>query len=161
MKKKEIICAFYDRNDTERNEYNDFMRNIVNHKKKLKPLYYENIDGKILIVFYKKKLKSIKKFIVNENVEFFNSVMSGKYKHCSKCGCGYMAYQEYTYRDNCGCVGRSYECPVCQEYPDKAVHKISEYAIKHGSKKTIMKLLKDDAFNERISEDPYADELPF
>ena len=47
MKKKEIICAFYDRNDTERNEYNDFMRNIVNHKKKLKPLYYENIDGKI------------------------------------------------------------------------------------------------------------------
>ena len=52
MKKKEIICAFYYRNDTERNEYNDFMRNIVNHKKKLKPLYYENIDGKILIVFF-------------------------------------------------------------------------------------------------------------
>ena len=74
MKKKEIICAFYYRNDTERNEYNDFMRNLANHKKKLKPLYYENIDGKILIVFYKKKLKSIKslkerKVQTNENIK--------------------------------------------------------------------------------------------
>ena len=161
MKKKEIICAFYDRKDTEPNEYNDFMRNLVNYKKKLKPLYYENDRGKILIVFYKKKLKSVKKFISDRNVKFFDKVMSGKFRHCSKCGCGYMAYEEYTYRDNCGCVGRSYECPVCQCYSDRTVHKISEYAIKHGSKKTILKLLTDEDFNKQIFEDPYADELPF
>ena len=45
---------------------------------------------------------------LNENVKFFEKVMSGKFRHCSKCGCGYMAYQEYTYRDNCGRTKHEY-----------------------------------------------------
>ena len=161
MKKKEVICAFYNENDTERDEYVDFMDIVVKYKKIIQPLYFENDEGRILKVFYRKRLKSIRKFVPKENNEFFKKVMDGKYRRCSRCGCGYLAYIEHTYRNNNGCVGSSYECAVCQEYSDRAVHKIRDYAIKHGSKKTILKLLTDDAFNEKISEYPYDDELTF
>ena len=55
----------------------------------------------------------------------------------------------------------SYECEVCQDFSDKAVHKISEHAMMYGTKKTIMKLLKDKSFRRELNGRAYDDELPY
>ena len=162
INKHEVICAFYDSTDETKTEHHDFMNILVKHRWRLRPLYFKNNYGHILIVFYKKRLKSIRKFVPEENIDFFDGMLNGEYRHCSRCGCGYLTYCKYIYRNNNGCVGRSYECEVCQDFSDKAVHKISEHAMMYGSKKTIMKLLKDKSFRRELNgpaDDD--DELPY
>ena len=99
---------------------------------------------------------------INENLlkvsdtsllDFYEKIMSGKYRHCSQCGCGYLSYIPVTYRSNSGCVGKSFECEVCQEYADEVISSVKSYARKHGTKDTLLKLLNNEFFKE--------DDLPF
>lgn len=113
------------------------MNIIVDNKKILKPLCFENKKGKVIIVLYKKRLKLVLKLALEKNADFFKEIMNCKYRICSSCGYGYMTYYPYTYRDNCGCIGISYECEICKRYSDKSIYKIAEHARRHGTKKPI------------------------
>ena len=158
------MCVFYNKTVNDFKLYNKFMDIVYEHKNLLKPLYYENDDGKVLMVFLKRRLKKFKEIISDVKIsELLNDVLNDKHPYCSKCGCGYMTYYTYTYRDNCGCVSRSYECEVCQMYSDKAVRKIRDYARKRGTKKTLLKVLNDKFFKDedfQSNEENY-DDLPF
>ena len=157
MIKREIICAFYNPEIKGYKKYHSFMKCVVDNKKKLKPIYFEDDNGMILIVFYKRRLKKISKLLSLDAEEYYKKIMAGKIRHCSVCGCSYLSYVPYTYRDNCGCLGKKFECEICQSYSDDAVRAIRDIARKKGTKKTLMKLLNSDVF-EKLSE---TDELPF
>ena len=157
MKKREILCAFYNPEIKEFKKYHSFMKFVVENKKKLKPIYFEDDDGKILIVFYRNRLKKISKLLSPDAEEYYKTLMAGKIRHCSVCGCSYLSYVPYTYRDNCGCLGKKLECEICQTYSDGAVRAIRDIARIKGTKKTLMKLLYSDVF-EKMSE---SDDLPF
>ena len=164
MKRNEVMCAFYNRKINGHDVYQEFMNIIDGNKKTLKPLYYEDDDGKVLIVLLKRRLKKLQDIICDAKVaEFLNELLSGKHPYCSKCGCGYMTYNTYTYRDNCGCLGRSYECEVCQGYSDSAVRQIRDYARKRGTKKTLLKVLNDKFFKPEYfnNDEEYNADLPF
>jgi len=164
VKRNEVMCVFYNKTVNDFKLYNKFMVIVDEHKNLLKPLYYENDDGKVLMVFLKRRLKKFKEIISDVKIsELLNDVLNDKHPYCSKCGCGYMTYYTYTYRDNCGCVSRSYECEVCKMYSDKAVRKIRDYARKRGTKKTLLKVLNDKFFKDedfQSNEENY-DDLPF
>ena len=146
MRKRDIICAFYIPDSKKPYRYNEFMKVIVENKRKLKPIYFEEDDGQIVIVFYEDRLKKI----------------DGKYRHCSVCGCAYLSYIPYQYRKNNGIVGRSYECEICGSISDSTINYVKEYAKKHGSKKTITGLLKGTVFKHyKAAPEPFDDDLPF
>ena len=166
MKRKNVMCVFYNKEVCDFKAYNKFMDILDDNKKSLKPLYYENVEGKVLMVFYRKNLKKLKKFICDvKTSELLKNVLNGKHHYCSKCGCGYMTYYPYTYRNNCSGTKISYECEVCQMYSDVAVRKIRDSAKKRGTKKTLLKVLKGKFFKdsdpEIYEEYTYEDELPF
>lgn len=164
MKRNEVMCVFYNKTVNDYKLYNKFMDTLDDRRDLLKPLYYENNDGKVLIVFWKRRLKKFKEIICDVKIsELLNDILNDKHPYCSKCGCAYMTYHTYTYRDNCGCVSRSYECEVCQMYADKAVRKIRDCARKRGTKKTLLKVLNDKFFKDedfQSAEENY-DDLPF
>lgn len=148
MRKNEIICAFYNPELKQYEKYHSFMKIVMKNKNKIAPLYFENDNGKYLIVFYKRKLKKLVKLLHDEALDFYEKIMEGKYRHCSKCGCGYLSYIPYTYRNNSGCVGKSFECEVCQLYDDFAVSEIRKYANRYGTKDTLLKVLNKKFFDE-------------
>ena len=153
MRKNEIICAFYNPEVERFDKYHSFMKVVVENQKRIAPLYFENDDGKYLIVFYRRKLKKLIKLLQDEALDFYEKIMSGKYRHCAQCGCGYLSYMPVTYRLGDGCVGKSFECEVCQEYADEVISSVKSYARKHGTKDTLLKLLNNEFFKE--------DDLPF
>lgn len=166
MKRRNVMCVFYNKEVCDFKAYNKFMDILDDNKKSLKPLYYENVEGKVLMVFYRKNLKKLKKFICDvKTSELLKNLLNGKHHYCSKCGCGYMTYYPYTYRNNCSGTKISYECEVCQMYSDVAVRKIRDSAKKRGTKKTLLKVLKGKFFKdsdpEIYEEYTYEDELPF
>lgn len=164
MKRKEIMCVFYNKTVNDYKLYNKFMDILDNHRVLLKPLYYENDNGKVMIVFLKRRLKKFIEIIGDAKIsELLNDILNDKHPYCSKCGCAYMTYHTYTYRDNCGCLGRSYECEVCQGYSDSAVRQIRDYARKRGTKKTLLKVLNDKFFKPEDfnNEEDYDADLPF
>ena len=153
MRKNEIICAFYNPKVKRFEKYHNFMKIVVENQKKIEPLHLEENDGKYLIVFYRRKLKKLIKLFKDETLDFYEKIMSGRYRHCIQCGCGYLSYTPVTYRRYSGCVGKSFECEICQEYTDFAVPAIKDHARKHGTKDTLLKLLNNELFKQ--------DELPF
>ena len=166
VKRKKVMCVFYNKEVDDFKIYNKFMDILDENKKILKPLYYENNEGKVMMVFLKKKLNKFKDIIYDIKLsKLLNDVINGKHHYCSKCGCGYMTYYPYTYRNNCGCTGRSYECEACQMYSDVAVRKIRDSGRKRGTKKTLLKVLNGkffkDSDSELYEEYTYEDELPF
>lgn len=59
-------------------------------------------------------------------------------------------------------IGRSYECEVCKSLSDREVSYVTEYMKKHGSKKTLIRILNGKIFKHYIiPDDPIDDELPF
>ena len=161
MRKREVVCAFYIPDSKKFDKYNKFMKVIVENKKKIKPIYYEEEESQILIVFYKDRLSKIGKELSGDALDMYKEI-GGKYRHCAVCRCGYLSYIPYTYRDNCGLVGRSYECEVCKSLSDREVSYVTEYMKKHGSKKTLIRILNGKIFKHYIiPDDPIDDELPF
>lgn len=53
-------------------------------------------------------------------------------RRCSYCGCYYFTYLPYQYRDNCGCIGRSYECISCRQLYGESLYTISEAYKENG-----------------------------
>ncbi|MCR4719345.1 MAG: hypothetical protein K5768_06925 [Firmicutes bacterium] len=161
MRKRDIICAFYIPDSKKFDKYNKFMKVIVENKRKLKPIYFEEDDGQIVIVFYEDRLKKIEKYLSGNALEMYKKI-DGKYRHCSVCGCAYLSYIPYQYRKNNGIVGRSYECEICGSISDSTINYVKKYAKKHGSKKTITGLLKGTVF-KHYKADPelFDDDLPF
>ena len=148
MRKNEIICAFYNPEVERFDKYHSFMKVVVENKKKVAPLYFEEDHGTYLIVFYRRKLKKLLKLLKDEALDFYDKIMTGKYRHCAQCGCGYLSYIPVTYRRGDGCVGKSFECEVCQEYADHAISVVSRYARKYGTKDTLLKLLNKEFFKD-------------
>lgn len=55
-------------------------------------------------------------------------------QRCSFCGCNYLSYFSYTYREYSGCVGRLYECVTCRSFDNKEAHEVLEVRKKKGVK---------------------------
>ena len=55
-------------------------------------------------------------------------------QRCSFCGCQFLTYFPYTYREYAGCVGRSYECITCRNFDNKSAHEIIVVRKKKGAK---------------------------
>ena len=148
MRKNEIICAFYNPEVERFDKYHSFMKVVIDNQKIIAPLYIEEDHGAYLIVFYRRKLKKLLKLFKDESLDFYEKIMMGKYRHCAQCGCGYLSYMPITYRRSDGCVGKSFECEVCQEYADYAIPEVKRHAKKYGTKDTLLKLLNKKFFNE-------------
>lgn len=74
-------------------------------------------------------------------------------KRCKYCGCCYITYRSYTYRDNNECTSRSYECLTCRDFRNEDVQDIYNIYQKSGvreAKKYQLKLLKEDSIEEPI-----------
>ena len=65
-----------------------------------------------------------------------DSLLDGTFRiwECPYCGCYYFTYLPYQYRDNCGCIGRSYECISCRQLDGERLYLISEAYRKNGVK---------------------------
>jgi len=148
MRKNEIICAFYNPEVERFDKYHSFMKVVVENKKKVAPLYFEEDHGTYLIVFYRRKLKKLLKLLKDEALDFYDKIITGKYRHCAQCGCGYLSYIPVTYRRGDGCVGKSFECEVCQEYADEVILEVSRHAKRYGTKDTLLKLLNKEFFKD-------------
>ena len=123
-----------------------FLRKLMECHEGLKPFYYEKNEKSELIVFYADKLQEmLDEFKFDSKVfETAEEVAAGKVHRCTGCHCGIYGPFPYTYRDNCSCVGRSYECYVCRGYDNIAFYEIYEHQKKYGTEKAIMKAIKAD-----------------
>lgn len=75
--------------------------------------------------------------------EIISRIVEDRCFHCSGCGCDYLMYMPSTYRDVDGCVGKSIECSLCRDLSTSYRNEIREYSQKHGTLKTLMKLLNE------------------
>lgn len=78
-----------------------------------------------------------------------NLLLDGTFplKRCFYCGCYYITYHLYTYRDNGGCIGRSYECISCRNLSNKSVceiHNVSQKLGVRNAKEYQLKILRDE-----------------
>lgn len=123
-----------------------FLRKLMECHEGLEPFYYEKNEKSELIVFYADKLQEmLDEFKFDSKVfEIAEEVAVGKVHRCTGCHCGIYGPFPYTYRDNCSCVGRSYECYVCRGYDNIAFYEIYEHQKKYGTEKAIMKAIKAD-----------------
>lgn len=140
------ICVFYSHSDNQETDYNKALKIIFDNKDNLKPLYYEKEADYEFMVFYSTRLLSHIEPHSNDDLirDILHDMANGLVYKCSRCGCGIVGTPFYTYRNNNGCIGRNYECHVCREYDNRTAYNISKYHEKHGSKKTIMKVLKGE-----------------
>lgn len=56
---------------------------------------------------------------------------------CIFCGAIKLSWTMLTYRDNCGCVGKSWECGMCNEVDGRFASKIAEIRKKEGVKAAV------------------------
>lgn len=140
------ICAFYSSSDTENMDYNKALQIIFDNKDALKPLYYEKeVDYEFMVFYSTRLLSHIEPHSDDDLIrDILHDIANGLVYKCSKCGCGIVGTPFYTYRNNNGCMGRSYECHVCRGYDNRTAYNISKYREKRGSKATIMKVLKGE-----------------
>jgi hypothetical protein len=117
MKKNYLLDIFYCENI--RNEgVDEIAKTIIGNREKFKTVDFnqwthkENRCCKITIFLSE----------LNNNIELFNSPAQEVIKHlnqgakntCIYCGTVTLNTIPYTYRDNGGCIGRSYECLDCR-----------------------------------------------
>lgn len=125
----------------------EIVANVYNNRKKLKKAIMECDVNKhdfayITIDFGKLPKRLIKKYRLN-------LLIDGTFplKHCCFCGCYYITYYLYTYRDNCGCIGKSYECISCRNLSNQTAGEIQSISKKMGvktAKEYQLKLLRDE-----------------
>lgn len=146
----------------------EIVADVYNNREKLKKAIMECDVNKhdfayITIDFSKLSKKLIKKYRLN-------LLTDGTFplKRCCYCGCYYITYYLYQYRDNCGCVGRSYECISCRNLNNQEAGEIQNISKKMGvkvAKEYQLKLLKDEDGYSLCEEpiirldivDPYSD----
>lgn len=82
MKRNEVMCFFYNKTENDHETYQKFMDMLDNNKKILKPLYYEDDEGKVLIVFRKRRLTKLQDIICDIKVsELLKEVLNGKHHY--------------------------------------------------------------------------------
>lgn len=91
-----------------------------------------NSYGFVSVTLNLKKVSPALKKRLNLNM-LFNGTFP--VTRCCYCGCYYLTYHMYTYRDNAGCVGRSYECVSCRSMEKEEVFRIYELSYKQGIEK--------------------------
>lgn len=92
---RKIICAFYNPAVKNFDGYNSLMSVIVENRKKIRPIYFEEVDGQFLIVFYEDRLKKIEKYPSGEALKQYEKI-DEKYRQCAVCQCKYLSYHIHT-----------------------------------------------------------------
>ncbi len=125
----------------------EIVANVYNNRKKLQKAIMECDVNKhdfayITIDFGKLPKRIIKKYRLN-------LLTDGTFplKHCCFCGCYYITYYLYTYREICGCTGRTYECISCRNLSNQTAGEIQSISKKMGvktAKEYQLKLLRDE-----------------
>lgn len=69
-------------------------------------------------------------------------IFDEEYSQCNYCGAIELSWTMRTYRDNCGCIGRSWECGMCQAFNMKTLVKINEIKETKGVKEAVSALWK-------------------
>ena len=59
-------------------------------------------------------------------------IFDEKFTPCIYCGSIRLSWTMLTYRENCGCIGKSWECGMCRQTESKFVSKISEIRKEKG-----------------------------
>ena len=67
-------------------------------------------------------------------------ILDAEYTPCVYCGSLELSWTMMTYRDNCGCIGRSWECGMCKALRGKDLCKVSEVEEEKGVKVAVSKL---------------------
>ena len=139
--KSVLVCALFADDLDDGSSNAAFMRILMENKEKVEPVICNEGEGTTLLVFYSHKLKNISE-LFKDNPEVYKlyiEAVNGNTRTCTTCGCRILGPFPYIYRDNCGCIGRSYECYICRQYTNKGTYYIRKYRKKHGSKKTVIK----------------------
>ena len=63
-----------------------------------------------------------------------NYILDTEYTPCIYCGALELSWTMLTYRDNCGCVGRSWECGMCKTLHAEVLQKINKIKEEKGCK---------------------------
>ena len=136
-----LVCAFFADDLDDGSSNAAFMRILMENKEKVEPVVCEEGENNTLLVFYSHKLKKLSDLFRDdpEIYKLYIEVVNGVMRTCTTCGCRILGPFPYIYRDNCGCIGRSYECYICRQYTNKGTYYIRKYRKKHGSKKTVIK----------------------
>lgn len=123
------ISAFLDLEQANKDKRDQLLYNILfpvfKHKTALKKAVIDLFeDKKDNFVSVTLDISKISKRLLKKCK--LDSLLSGKVyiSKCCYCGCHYITYFPYTYRDNCGCIGRSYECLSCRSLSNKTLSDI-------------------------------------
>ena len=73
------------------------------------------------------------------------------YDPCLYSGAIQLGWTMSTYRDNCGCVGRSWEIELVKTLNAVGAGKVYETKEKHGAKAAILHLFKDDGWSNTFT----------
>lgn len=125
----------------------EIVANVYNNRKKLKKAIMECDVNKHDFAYITIDLSKLSKRLIKKYR--LNLLTDGTFplKHCCYCGCYYITYYLYTYRDNCGCIGRTYECISCRNLSNQTAGEIQSISKKMGvktAKEYQLKLLRDE-----------------
>lgn len=144
-RKEKNVTLFYAKDENREDVYGfeEFFEVIKNNRDKIKPLYYEGFNNIQYVIVTKKSIRKNKELFSEKCKEITGRIVEDRCFRCSGCGCNYLMYMPYTYRDVGGCVGKSSECSLCRDLSTPHRCEIREYSRKYGTLKTLMKLLDE------------------
>ena len=141
---KIIVCAFYTRGAVYENEIYPFVEKLEKHREELSPIYYEDDNGNVLILFYRKNLKKLKKCFRKDKaaLQKIKEIFSDKLHTCWACGCDILSTMPYSYRDiDEGVILKRPECSLCNGITDESILKVSDFYMEAGSEKTVLSIV--------------------
>ena len=113
--------------------------------------FYKNYDTATYFSFETRDLRPYMAEMVNSGVEGMELAMKcllySETAPCLYSGTIQPGYIMSTYRDNCGCVGRSHECMLIQELDTASVHFIYSMKEKYGIHTAVDLLFRISLFN--------------
>lgn len=145
MRKEKNVTLFYAKNENREDVYGfeEFFDVVKTHRDKIKPLYFEEFNTIQYVIVSKQSIRKNINLFPQKCNEITSRIVEDRCFHCSGCGCHYLMYMASTYRDVDGCVGKSSECSLCRTLSTPYRSEIREYSQKHGTLKTLMKLLNE------------------
>lgn len=148
-----LVCALFGEELDDGSSNAAFMRILMGNKEKVEPIVCKEGEESTLLVFYSYKLRKISRLFEDDKeiYKLYVKAVNGIMHTCNVCGCGILGPFPYTYRDSCGCVGKSYECYVCRQYTTKGTENIYNYCKEHGSEDTLIKAVTE-GFSQREDE---------
>ena len=144
-RKEKNVTLFYAKNENREDVYGfeEFFDVVKKHRDKIKPLYYESFNKIQYVIVAKQSIRKNIELFPEKCKEITSRIVEDRCFHCSGCGCDYLMYMASTYRDVDGCVGKSNECSLCRDLSTPYRNEIRDYSKKHGTLKTLMKLLNE------------------